>query len=55
MKNKVVKSYALDKESIEKIEKASFDLGIKSRSETLREIVRRYDECQNQIKSISEN
>ena len=46
MKNKVVKSYALDKESIEKIEKAATDLGIKSRSETLSHIIRRYGECQ---------
>lgn len=51
---KTIKSYALDCETIERIEKASSDLGIKSRSETLREIVKRYSECQNQ-KSISEN
>lgn len=43
---KVVKSYALDTETIETIEKVSSDLGIKSRSETLREIVKRYDEWQ---------
>ena len=46
MKNKVIKSYALDKESIEKIEKAASDLGIKSRSETLSYIIRSYKKCQ---------
>ena len=43
---KVVKSYALDTETIATIEKVSSDLGIKSRSETLREIVKRYDTWQ---------
>ena len=51
---KIVKSYALDTETIEAIGRISSDMGIKSRSETLREIVKRYDEWQNQ-KSISEN
>lgn len=49
---KTVKSYALDTETIEAIDHISSVLGIKSRSETLREIVKRYDKCQ---KSISEN
>ena len=44
---KTVKSYALDTETIEAIDKASSDLGIKSRSETLREIVKRYNEWQD--------
>lgn len=44
---KTVKSYALDNETIETIEKVSSDLGIKSRSETLREIVKRYAEWQD--------
>ena len=44
---KVIKSYALDTETIEAIDRASSDLGIKSRSETLREIVKRYDEWQD--------
>ena len=52
--NKVIKSYALDRETIEAIDNISSVLGIKSRSETLREIVKRYDECRNQ-KSILEN
>lgn len=43
---KTVKSYALDTDTIEAIDRISSDLGIKSRSETLREIVRRYDEWQ---------
>ena len=51
---KTVKSYALDTETIEAIDHISSDLGIKSRSETLREIVKGYVECQNQ-KLISEN
>ena len=42
-----VKSYALDKDTIESIDRISSDLGIKSRSETLREIVRRYEEWQD--------
>ncbi len=45
--NKVIKSYALDRDTIETIEKASSDLGIKSRSETLREIIKRYDQWQD--------
>lgn len=48
---KVVKSYALDSETIETIDYLSSVMGIKSRSETLREIVKRYKECRNQ-KSI---
>lgn len=43
---KTIKSYALDNDTIEAIDRISSDLGIKSRSETLREIVRRYDEWQ---------
>ena len=45
--NKVIKSYALDKETVDAIDRVSSDLGIKSRSETLREIVKRYDEWQD--------
>lgn len=41
---KTIKSYALDTDTIEAIDRISSDLGIKSRSETLREIVRRYEE-----------
>ena len=44
---KTIKSYALDKDTIESIDRISSDLGIKSRSETLREIVKRYAEWQD--------
>lgn len=44
---KTVKSYALDTDTIEAIDRISSDLGIKSRSETLREIVKRYAEWQD--------
>ncbi len=44
---KIVKSYALDTDTIEAIDRISSDLGIKSRSETLREIVKRYAEWQD--------
>lgn len=44
---KTIKSYALDTDTIEAIDRISSDLGIKSRSETLREIVKRYAEWQD--------
>lgn len=52
---KFVKSYALDRDTIEAINRASSDLGIKSRSETLREIVKRYDEWQEDKQRNAQN
>lgn len=46
--NKVIKSYALDTETIEAIDRVSTDLGIKSRSETLRHIIKEYQEWQKE-------
>lgn len=43
---KVIKSYALDKETIETLEKFSKDLGVKSRSEALRYIIKEFNEWQ---------
>ena len=44
---KTVKSYALDGKTIAAIDRISSDLGIKSRSETIREIIKRYAEWQD--------
>lgn len=52
--NKIIKSYALDDDSIRILENAAKDLGVKSRSEILRYIIKEFEKWQNQ-KSISEN
>lgn len=46
--NKVIKSYALDTDTIEAIDRVSTDLGIKSRSETLRYIIKEFEKWQKE-------
>ena len=52
---KIVKSYALDDESIGILDKASEDLGVKSRSETLRYIIKEFEKWKKDKQHNAQN
>ena len=49
--NKIIKSYALDEETIEFLEESAKDLGLKSRSEVLRYVLK---ECKKQWQKVKQ-
>ncbi len=53
--NKVIKSYALDDESIRILDNVAKDLGVKSRSEALRCVIKEFDKWQKDKQPNEQN
>lgn len=53
--NKVIKSYVLDDESIGILDNIAKDLGVKSRSETLRYVIKEFDKWQKDKQRNAQN